>query len=74
MRPGCTCELFLLDDCTMYIDVRTAAGRCQVYPSQTHDNRPCYFVDIVGDTRELRARTVEQLVSLISRMGDPESR
>ena len=63
--PNVTCELVVLDDCTMYVTCdrykSTVAG---IYPARTDEGEPCYFIDKpTGD--ELRVRTTKEVVDIL---------
>ncbi len=64
---GWTCELVVLDDCTMYVrfdDEQSTAF--DVYPSVTDDDKPCFFLDFDGyPTDEIRVETPAELIRIL---------
>src|SRR6266446_1441601 len=64
---GWTCELVVLDDCTMYVrfdDEQSTAF--DVYPSVTDNDKPCFFLDFDGyPTDEIRVETPAELIRIL---------
>ena len=37
----------------------------EIFPSNTEDNRRCYFIDLLGPTEEIRVKTVDDVVQVL---------
>lgn len=65
-HPQYECELFLLDDCTMYMTVEMGGAiRCSIYPAKTDDDKPSYFLDIESNDKEIRVESVEDVLGVL---------
>ncbi len=64
--PNYSCELIVLDDCTVYFEVTHQQSIvASVYPSDTDDYRRCYFVDIAGVNDEMRFETIDLMIEML---------
>jgi hypothetical protein len=64
--PTWSCELVVLDDCTMYVNLQDGHSTVgSLYPAVTDDFNPCFFLDFEGNPTEIRARTAIELVGIL---------
>ncbi len=64
--PLMTCELVVLDDCTMYVESKIEESTvASVYPAILDNYEPCYFVDLVGCTKEIRVTDLDEVMSIL---------
>ena len=64
--PQYGCELFVLDDCTMYVTVdEHGTTVCSIYPAKTDEYKPCYFLDVEGHDEEIRVKTVSEIMGVL---------
>jgi hypothetical protein len=61
--PTWSCQLVVLDDCTMYVELKdgpSVAGL--LYPAVTDEFEPCFFLDVEGYAGEIRVKTAVELI------------
>jgi hypothetical protein len=69
--PDYTCELVILDDCTMSLQVFQGRLRiAEIYPTTSDDGEAEYFLDI-GSRDELRCKTTKEILDVLCEQSKP---
>src|SRR5258708_7525780 len=64
--PTCSCELVVLDDCTMYVRLEEGGSTvASLYPAMTDDFKQCFFLDIEEYPTEIRVKTPIEIVDIL---------
>ena len=69
--PEYACELVVLDDCTMYVQIyRFRSKIAAIYPTITDEGERAFFVDIAYRD-EIRCKTIEEVVDILCEQRKP---